>query len=127
DYQKLQLWDDSKSTTFFDDVSVAAPPSAVPDAPSGVVGTPKDGAVALRWSAPGFNGGSPVTDYQITPYLGGVAQTPIRTGSTGTSYTVGDLTNGTAYTFTVAAVNAVGTGSDSDASAPVTPVGASVP
>ena len=38
-----------------------------------------------------------------------------------TSYTVSSLTNGTAYTFTVAATNAIGTGSPSAATPPLTP------
>ena len=61
----------------------------------------------------------------VTPYVGAVAQTPVNTGSTGTSFVVTGLTDGTTYTFKVAALNAIGTGPDSAASNAVTP--ASVP
>ena len=103
--------------------SASAPitPSAVPGAPTAVTGTPGNGTVALGWSAPASNGGSPITGYRITPFIGTTAQTAILTGSTATSYTVTGLANGTAYTFTVAAINANGTGAASSASAPITP------
>src|SRR6185503_17138942 len=91
-------------------------PAGVPGAPTAVSGTPGNGSVVLSWTAPGSNGGSPITSYRITPYIGANAQTPITTGSTATSYTVTGLTNGTAYTFTVAATNGVGTGPDSNPS-----------
>ncbi len=118
---RLQLWDDVANTTDFDDVSIATPAPTAPGAPSAVAGTPANGSVALTWAAPASDGGSPVTGYQITPYVGTTAQTAVLTKSAGTSYTVTGLTNGTAYTFTVAAVNAAGTGPPSAASAPVTP------
>ena len=44
--------------------------------------------------------------YRITPFIGANAQTPVNTGSPATGFTVTGLTNGTAYTFTVAATNA---------------------
>ena len=128
--QKLQLWDDSTATTDFDDVKIATPPPAgasAPGAPTGVQGSARDGAVSLSWTAPASDGGSAITGYRITPYIGGSAQTPVLTGSSATSQTVSGLTNGTAYTFTVAAINSVGTGPDSAASAAVTPAGASAP
>jgi N,N-dimethylformamidase beta subunit-like, C-terminal/Fibronectin type III domain len=124
--QKLQLWDDVVDTTDFDDVQVAVPvggAATVPGTPTGVSGTAGNGQVALSWSAPASDGGSAITGYRITPYVSGVAQAPVLTGSTTTSYTVTGLTNGTTYTFTVAAINAVGTGPESAASAPVTPAG----
>jgi len=121
-FQTLQLWNDGADATDFDQVSVATPGGpSVPSSPTAVSGIPGNGSVAVSWTAPGTNGGSPITGYRVTPFVAGVAQTPILTGSTATSYTVTGLANGTAYTFTVAAINAIGTSIDSLASAPVTP------
>jgi Fibronectin type III domain len=120
--QRLQLWNDSTTVTDFDDVAVAVP-SAIPTAPSapaGVTATPGNGSATVSWSAPSSNGGSAITGYRITPYMNGTAQTPIPTGSTNT-YTVTGLTNGTAYTFTVAAINNIGVSRESSPSTAVTP------
>jgi parallel beta-helix repeat protein len=85
------------------------PPAVVPDAPTHLAGVTGSGQVALSWSAPAQNGGSAVTGYVV--YKNGVSvATP-----TGTSQTVTSLTNGTAYSFQVAAVNAVGEGPKSAA------------
>jgi hypothetical protein len=126
--QRVQLWNDSStSTTDFDTAQVATNPPAAPNAPTGVQGQSRDTGVAVSWSAPAFDGGSPITGYQVTPYVNGVAQTPILTNSTATNYMATGLTNGTTYTFTVAAINAVGTGANSAASAAVTPSPPTVP
>jgi titin len=123
-FQRLQLWDDAADTSDFDDVTIATPPAVqtAPGAPTAVTGTAGNGSVALSWTAPSSTGGSPITSYRITPFIGATAQTPITTGNANTSFNVTGLTNGTAYTFTVAATNAIGTGPDSTASAAVTPV-----
>src|SRR5439155_537190 len=114
----------------FDDVSIAtvSPPGASPPgAPQNVAGSPLDSAVSLTWDAPASDGGSMITGYRVTSYVNGVAQTSLMTGSSSTSFRFGGLTNGTTYTFTVAALNAAGTGVESAPSPPVTPVPAPPP
>ena len=69
------------------------------------------GEVRLSWTAPP-NGGSILVDY-VVQYSsdGGSSWSTFNDGtSTVTSATVTGLTNGTAYTFRVSAVNAAGTG-----------------
>lgn len=94
----------------------------VPAAPTGLTATAGSASVALAWTAPtGVIAQAPITGYRVeyTP-SGGSPQT-VSTGSTATSYTVTGLTNGTAVTAKVAAVNAVGVGAYTAASAAVTP------
>ena len=101
--------------------SASVTPATTPGAPTGVSGTFGNASVSLTWTAPANNGGSAVTGYVVTPYIAGVAQATQTFNSTATTETVTGLTNGTAYTFTVAAINNVGTGSASTQSAAVTP------
>ncbi len=66
----------------------------------------------MSWTAPS-DGGSPITSYTVTPYVGSTAQTPTtvsRLAARDRRTTITGLTNGTTYTFTVTATNAVGTG-----------------
>ncbi len=104
--------------------SNAVTPATVPGAPT--IGTAVAGAfeATVSWTAPVSNGGSPITGYAVTPYIGATAQTPVVFSSTTTTQTVTGLTIGTTYTFRVAAINGVGTGAQSAASNQVVPFGA---
>ncbi len=93
-------------------VLAAAPPLP----PTAVTGVPGNGQVSVSWAAPGDDGGSPVIDYTVTAIPGG---TTCATSST--SCVVAGLANGTGYTFTVTARNAIGTSVPSAPSPPVTP------
>ena len=87
--------------------SVAA--SGAPGAPTGVSATAGNGQATVSWTAPA-NNGSAITGYVVTPFVGATAQTAVTFNSTATTQTVTGLTNGTTYTFKVAAENANGTG-----------------
>lgn len=97
------------------------PATPGPNPPTSVAGLAGDQSAALSWTAPVNTSG--LDFYRITPYIGGVPGTPVNTPGTGTSFTVPGLTNGTTYTFSVAAHYAGGFGPDSVQSGPVTPNG----
>ncbi|MFV0597952.1 Ig-like domain-containing protein [Shewanella sp.] len=95
---------------------------AIPTAPSApTIGTATagDGQANVTFTAPGSNGGSAITTYTATANPGGA--TGNCAGPAACTITVGSLTNGTAYTFTVTATNAIGTGLASGSSNAVTP------
>src|SRR5215471_13170095 len=94
-----------------------------PGTPTGVTATAGNASAAVTWTAPANSGGSTITKYTVTPYIGSTAQTPVTvTGiPPATTATVTGLTNGTTYTFTVSATNANGTGPESSPSNTVTP------
>jgi hypothetical protein len=98
-------------------------PTAVttPSAPTAVVASPATRQALVSWSEPASNGGSALTGYTVTPFLAGVAQAPVEVAAGTSSTTVKGLTNGSAYTFTVTATNAVGAGPASSPSAAITP------
>ncbi|WP_326968254.1 peroxidase family protein [Arthrobacter sp. CG_A4] len=99
-----------------------APVLTAPGAPTIGTATAGDAAATLTWTAPASDGGSAITGYTVQAFAGAtLARTQAVTGNVGTVVVTG-LTNGTAYTFDVAAINAVGTGAASARSAAVTPV-----
>jgi uncharacterized protein (TIGR02145 family) len=88
----------------------------VPGAPT--IGTASAGntQVVITFTAPVSNGGSVITGYTVTSSPGNFTGT----GSASPILVTG-LTNGTAYTFTVTATNAIGTSLASSASNSITP------
>jgi alpha-tubulin suppressor-like RCC1 family protein len=80
-----------------------------------------NGQATVNWTAPNTSGGSPISGYQVTPFVGTLAQPPQVFNSTATSEPVTGLTNNTTYTFRVAAINSSGTGPSSAASNSVVP------
>ena len=135
--QTIVLWfnvhDDGSSPPddtwmYLDDITLNASGPTPPGQPTNVSATASDGSATVTWTAPS-NGGSPITSYKVTPYIGSTAQpaTTITGSPPATSATVTGLTNGTAYTFTVTAINSVGPGPESANSAPVTPTAPTPP
>ncbi|MER5319702.1 DUF7507 domain-containing protein [Streptosporangium roseum] len=94
---------------------VASP--GTPTTPTAVAGVT---SATVSWTAPAGNGGA-ITGYIVTPYRNGVAQTPVAFDASATSRTLTGLAADVPYTFTVAAVNAIGAGSAGPASNPVVP------
>jgi hypothetical protein len=87
--------------------TTTATPNAVPDKVTGLTATPGDSTIALTWQ-PAVDAGTPVTGYELEvspPPSGGQQITDV--GVT-TAHTFKGLTDGTQYTFTVLARNALG-------------------
>ena len=94
----------------------------LPGTPTIGLVTGADASATVDWTAPVDDGGSAIRGFYVQPAVGGVASgLPIFIAGVGsTTWTVTGLTNGKAYTFRVAAVNGIGTGSYSAASAAIT-------
>jgi hypothetical protein len=101
--------------------AVTPPATAPPAPPIGVSGTPATRQAQVSWQAPVNEGGTPITEYKITPYLGSVAQTPLSVTASARNAILTGLRNGSPYTFRVAASNEIGEGEPSAASTAITP------
>jgi hypothetical protein len=75
-----------------------------PAAPTGLTATEGNAQLSLSWTAPSTTHGT-ITNYLVEYTPSGGSASYVLTGSTSTSYTLTGLTNGTAYTVRVAAVN----------------------
>lgn len=75
-----------------------------PAAPTGLAATSGNAQLVLSWTAPATTNGT-ITNYLVEYTASGGSPQYVLTNSTSTSYTLTGLTNGTAYTARVAAVN----------------------
>ena len=121
---KLTVTDNAGATgSVANPVTIIGPAATVPAAPTGATAVAGNASATVNWTAPN-NGGSAITSYTVTPYVGSVAsQAPVQVTATRrlrAPQSTG-LANGTAYAFTVSASNAVGTSAPSADTTPVTP------
>ncbi|MDD5758368.1 MAG: fibronectin type III domain-containing protein [Desulfobulbaceae bacterium] len=91
--------------------------TTVPGAPSIGTATAARNRATVTFTPPSASGGSPITGYIVTSEPDGISAT-----GTASPITVGGLTNGTPYTFTVRATNGIGTGASSTDSNSVIPL-----
>lgn len=91
---------------------------AAPAAPAASAGA---GRADLTWAVPA-NGGSSITGYRVRWFVGAESAPSGSTVVGVPAASITGLTNGTPYTFDVAAINGVGTGAASARSAAVTPL-----
>ena len=88
----------------------ATPAATVPEAPAGLTATAGFERATLTWTAPGDDGGEPISSYEYRQDGGAW----VTTGSTATRFTVTGLTNGQTYAFRVRARNTLGAGDASN-------------
>lgn len=88
----------------------------VSNPPTNVQASAGDASATVSWTAPAVTGSFPVTNYRVT-------STPVSAGcvASTTSCKATGLTNGTTYTFTVAALNGAGYSKESSPSNAVIP------
>ena len=104
---------ESVVVTVNDDESV----DTVPGVPTDLSSTGGDTRINLSWTAPGDDGGSPITGYKIEVSPDGNAnwtELVANTGNTTTTYAHSGLAVGTTRHYRVSAINSVGAGDPSN-------------
>ena len=105
----------------------SARPPTVASAPTLDAATAGKDSVALAWSAPGSNGGSPITGYRIYRGTSSGSGSPLVTLGLVTSYTDASVADGRTYYFRVVAINAVGESAFSNERSAFVPVAPGAP
>ncbi|MTA27759.1 MAG: hypothetical protein F2562_02750, partial [Actinobacteria bacterium] len=111
---------------------VNATPMSVPTEVRTTSAVRGDGRVTLTWAAPTSNGGYSIISYRMEYSIDGTNWTTLTLDASGTTYAVRGLTNGTPYTFRMAAITSAGQGawgtfgSVTPATVPLSPLGVSV-
>jgi hypothetical protein len=89
-------------------------PATTPSAPTDVTATRLRKTATVRWSPPSSDGGSPILSYTVTVPDG----RRVTVDASITSVTFDEIRKKTAYTFTVVASNAVGSGDPASVTLP---------
>lgn len=85
--------------------------STPPSAPQAVSALASAGSVAVSWASPASDGGWPITSYGVSASPGGAGCTvTVSTGDEPLTCSVGGLSNGVDYSFSVAAKTVAGVG-----------------
>ena len=100
-------------------LSTSTLPITVPSAPTSPVATAGNTIASITFTSPTTDGGTFITGYTVISNPAGGTDT--NSGTTVLTHIITGLTNGTPYTFTVVATNAIGTSSASTVSNSVTP------
>jgi CSLREA domain-containing protein len=95
------------------DLGSSSGPTA-PGVPSLTDASAGNASVSLTWSAPSSDGGSAITGYNVYRGTSSGGETLLAALGNVTTYNDNSAANGTTYFYKVAAVNSVGTGSQSN-------------
>jgi subtilisin family serine protease len=98
----------------------STPVATAPDKPNAPSVLAQRRAISAAWSLPD-DGGSPLTQQVVRVYQSNRIVKQVTVSGSTTAVQISGLRAGTSYQVTVTAINAVGTGPESDRSAVVTP------
>lgn len=119
---ELNGGDEVTMGTFVGPSTPTPSPTYPPSAPRDVVAIAGDASASVTWLPPASSGSFTISDYQVRSIPGDATCTVVER-----SCEITGLTNGTAYSFEVRALNGAGWGPWSDPSDAVTPSAPTVP
>ena len=94
-------------------VILPVPQPGSPQAPTAPTSVSRNGAATISWTPPTNTGSGAITGYVVTPWVDGVTLVPQEFDTTATTQSIAGLTNGSSFSFSVAAINAAGAGQPS--------------